>query len=82
MPYIVKSSLDIGGKIIPWNEHEANKLIEEKKEKLSQKIVSEQDSKIEENASKVEEDAAMHLKNEKAKVESKKNKKREKAGEE
>lgn len=37
MPYIVKSSLDIGGKIIPWNEKETNKLIKEKEEFLSRK---------------------------------------------
>ena len=37
MPYIVKSSLDIGGKIVPWNEQETNKLIKEKEEYLKQK---------------------------------------------
>lgn len=34
MPYIVKSSLDIGGKIIPWNEQESNRLLKEKQRKL------------------------------------------------
>ena len=38
MPYIVKSSLDIGGKIIPWNEQEANKLIKEKEKMLEKKL--------------------------------------------
>lgn len=43
MPYIVKSSLDIGGKIIPWNEQESRKLIKEKekflKEKEEEKVI-------------------------------------------
>ena len=34
MPYVVKSSLDIGGKIVPWNERETRKLIKEKEEFL------------------------------------------------
>jgi len=37
MPYIVKSSLDIGGKVIPWNEQETNKLIKEKTEFFEKK---------------------------------------------
>lgn len=37
MPYIVKSSLDIGGKIIPWNEQESRKLIKEKEKFLKEK---------------------------------------------
>ena len=37
MPYIVKSSLDIGGKIIPWNEREAEKLIKEKEQFFKEK---------------------------------------------
>lgn len=37
MPYIVKSSLDIGGKVIPWNEQETKKLIKEKTEFLEKK---------------------------------------------
>lgn len=37
MPYIVKSSLDIGGKIIPWNERETKKLIREKEQFLKEK---------------------------------------------
>lgn len=40
MPYIVKSSLDIGGKIVAWNEQETNKLIKEKEEYLKQKTES------------------------------------------
>lgn len=45
MPYIVKSSLDIGGKIIPWNEREAEMLIKEKEQFFKEK---------EEKAEKVE----------------------------
>ena len=45
MPYIVKSSLDIGGKIIPWNEREAETLIKEKEQFFKEK---------EERAEKVE----------------------------
>ena len=45
MPYIVKSSLDIGGKIIPWNEREAETLIKEKEQVVKEK---------EEKAGKVE----------------------------
>lgn len=45
MPYIVKSSLDIGGKIIPWNEREAKTLIKEKEQFFKEK---------EERAEKVE----------------------------
>lgn len=45
MPYIVKSSLDIGGKIILWNEREAETLIKEKKQFFKEK---------EERAEKVE----------------------------
>ena len=37
MPYIVKSSLDIGGKIIPWNEREAETLIKEKEQFFKEK---------------------------------------------
>ncbi len=37
MPYIVKSSLEIGSTIIPWSEHESQKLIKEKKEYLEKK---------------------------------------------
>ena len=50
MPYIVKSSLDIGGKIVPWNEQEVNKLIKEKKEflKEKEKVVEIQENDIEE----------------------------------
>lgn len=87
MPYIVKSSLDIAGKIIPWNEQEANKLIKEKEKKLKEmkKEVKEEvkeeikeepkkeDAKKQENASYKRQDAYMPLK---------KNKKKDKAGEE
>ena len=85
MPYIVKSSLDIGGKIIPWSEQEVNKLIKEKEEKVGKnqeeqiqqdeqvsEQVSEQDAEMEENAFKKKQDADMHLR---------RNKKRDKVGE-
>lgn len=41
MPYIVKSSLDIGGKIVPWNEKETQKLIKDKERflKENEKVV-------------------------------------------
>ena len=83
MSYIVKSSLDIGGKIIPWNEQEANKLIKEKEEMLEKKAdiqeEIEQDAKIEENVSYEKQDAPMQLKEEKNEL--KRNKKKEKVGE-
>ena len=81
---IIESSLDIGGKIIPWNEQTINKLIKEKEEKIQpieeekieavveEKVEEKQDAKIEENASKIKQDAPMQLK---------KNKKKDKAGE-
>lgn len=46
MPYIVKSSLDIGGKIIPWNEREAETLIKEKEQFFKEK--AEKVEKVEE----------------------------------
>jgi hypothetical protein len=78
MPYIVKSSLDIGGKIVPWNEQEVNKLIKEKEEVLEAKKteteqVSEQDAKKKENAPNEKQDAFMRLK---------KGKKKDKVGDE
>ena len=83
MSYIVKSSLDIGGKIIPWNEQEANKLIKEKEEMLEKKVdIQEEikkDAKIEENASYEKQDESMQLKEEKTEL--KRNKKKEKVGE-
>jgi hypothetical protein len=38
MPYIVKSSLEIGSTIIPWSEQQSNKLIKEKQEFLEKKV--------------------------------------------
>ena len=90
MPYIVKSSLDIGGKIVPWNEQEVNKLIKEKEEVLEAKKVeteqvteqvseqvseqvNKQDAKVEKNAPKEKQDADVRLK---------KNRKKDKVGEE
>lgn len=37
MPYIVRSSLDISGKIVPWNEVESQKLVKEKEEFIKAK---------------------------------------------
>lgn len=37
MPYIVKSSIEVGSTIIPWNEQESNRLMQEKKEYLAKK---------------------------------------------
>lgn len=77
MPYIIKSSLDIGGKILPWNEQEANKLIKEKEEFINKKEeeteqVNEQDAKMEENTFKKKQDSDMPFR---------RNKKRDKVGE-
>lgn len=52
MPYIVKSSLDIGGKIIPWNEREAETLIKEKEQFFKEK---EEKAEKAEKVEKVEE---------------------------
>ena len=48
MPYIVKSSLDIGGKIVPWNEQEINRLIKEKEEKVYKKEIKKETKKSDE----------------------------------
>ena len=50
MPYIVKSSLDIGGKIVPWNEKETRKLIKEKEIflKENEKVVEIEEKDIKE----------------------------------
>ena len=48
MPYIVKSSLDIGGKIIPWNEQESNRLLKEKQRKLDKMKKVKVEEKVEE----------------------------------
>ena len=65
MPYIVKSSLDIGGKIVSWNEKEAEELIEKTKKALEgndiEEIKKAKDkllSKANELATKVYEEAA------------------------
>ena len=75
MPYIVKSSLDISGKIIPWNEQEVNKLIKEKTEKfekIEQPEIKEEPKEIEEETKEVKQEVKID----------KKNKKKDKAGEE
>ena len=73
MPYIVKSSLDIGGKIIPANEVEINKLIKEKEEFLKENKIEEPTKKeeLQEIPQEVEE-----TKQEEVKKEIKKNKKK------
>lgn len=50
MPYIVKSSLDIGGKIVPWNEKETQKLIKDKEKflKENEKVVEIEEKDVEE----------------------------------
>ena len=58
MPHIVKSSLDIGGKIIPWNEREIDKLIKEKKEFLKE-------NKVEEKKEILKEEKRLEIKKEK-----------------
>lgn len=73
MPYIVKSSLDIGGKIIPWNEQEANKLIKEKEEIIKKQEEIEKQSEIKE-----EEKISEEIENKNV---FKKNKKKDKVGE-
>lgn len=55
MPYIVKSSLDIGGKIIPWNEREAETLIKEKEQFFKEKEEKEEKEERAEKVEKVEE---------------------------
>ena len=49
MPYVVKSSLDIGGKVVPWNERETKKLIKEKEQFLKDnaEVVEIQEKEIE-----------------------------------
>lgn len=37
MPYIVKSSIEVGSTIVPFNERESQKLIKEKQEYLKNK---------------------------------------------
>lgn len=41
MPYIVKSSLEVGSTIIPWNEQESQKLMQEKKQHLEKEAKKE-----------------------------------------
>lgn len=43
MAYIVKSSLDIGGKIIPYNEQNIEKMVKDKEEYLKKKAKLEQE---------------------------------------
>lgn len=78
MPYIVKSSLDIGGKIVPWNEQEIEKLIKEK-EKLEEKQVEKEEVTVEEPVEdvKVEENTSKEKQ-----MPFKKNKRKDKVGEE
>ena len=76
MPYIVKSSLDLSGKIIPWNEQATQKMIEDKKEYFAKKEKEERENKKEkekEEAKKENEQNNEQL--------NKKNKKEQKVGE-
>lgn len=80
MPYIVKSSLDIGGKIIPWNEHETNKLIKEKTELLEKKEEMQTVPVTEQETEKVEPEKTQEPKEAVSKM-FRSNKKNQKAGE-
>lgn len=78
MPYIVKSSLEIGSTIMPWNEQESNKLMNEKKEYLEKKAIEEvkiEEEPIQEEVKPEVEEAKEENKN------NKNNKKNQKAGE-
>lgn len=81
MPYIVKSSLDIGGKVIPWNEQETKKLIKEKENYLKNKKVTVQEEEkkdeelnktvdlVDKTENKVENKNAKNVKNENRRIE-------------
>ena len=82
MPYIVKSSLDIGGKIVPWNEKEVEKLIKEKEKMLAKVEEPKVQEAIEETVEAVEEVEKQTIQEEKPQTEFKaKSKRKEKAGE-
>lgn len=78
MPYIVKSSLEIGSTIIPWSEQESNKLMKEKKEYLEKKA-TEQVVAEPEVVNEVQEEVQPEVKEEKKIF--KNNKRSQKAGE-
>ena len=69
MPYIVKSSLDIGGKIIPWNEQESNRLLKEKQRKLDKMKKVKVEEKITEPIEKEEKEITNIQHNEEMKEE-------------
>lgn len=75
MSYIVKSSLDIGGKIIPYNEQNVEKLIKEKEEYFKDKLeeIEKEEIEIEKEQKEKEIKSQTNTKIEK-------NKKNEKAG--
>lgn len=79
MPYIVKSSVEVGSTIIPWNEQESNRLMQEKKEYLekkeAEKVVVEPEVVNEVHEEEVEPEIKENKKN------LKNNKKSQKAGE-
>ena len=79
MPYIVKSSLEIGSTIIPWNEQENNRLMREKKEHLEKKVTEQVVAEPEVVNEVSEEELLPEVKEEEK--ESKNNKKNQKAGE-
>ena len=79
MPYIVKSSLEIGSTIIPWSEQESNKLIKEKQEYLKKKVTEQVVAEPEVVNEVQEEEVKPQIKEEKKIF--KNNKRRQKAGE-
>ena len=82
MPYIIRPN--ITGNIIPWNKEEESKLIKEKAEKFSKEEIIEVKEEIQELEEKdiKEKNNEQKEKQEEVKVEAKRNKKRDKAGEE
>lgn len=83
MPYIVKSSLEIGSTIIPWSEQEKNKLMQEKKEHLEKKaaeqVVVEPEVVNEVQEEEIEIEVETEIKDDKKNF--KNNKRNQKAGE-
>lgn len=79
MPYIVKSSLEIGSTIIPWNEQESNRLMQEKKEHLEKQSAEQVVVEPEVVEEVQEEELEPEIKEDKKN--SKNNKKNQKAGE-
>lgn len=82
MAYIIqptiKSNLDIGGKIVPWNEQEVNKLIKEKEEYLAhkreQEVKTVKESKVDDEVEKEEKEEKVEIKKEYSELKNKKSK--------